>query len=121
MAIAFGAHPVTAPGWTGRPRTDPALIDRDIHQSAKAPSVLVPYLPPVYREQVADQGMRSAGAGYFNVPKRAARTDLPTTPAGVNPGCDADHHDFTKLGDNYEALREAHLDPWNVGKGLLTG
>jgi len=121
MAVAFGAQPVTAPGWTGRPKTDLALIDCDIHQSAKNPEVLLPYLPRVYQEQVKDQGLRMPGSGYFNVPKRAARTDLPTTPAGVNPGCDADHHDFTKLGDNYEALREAHLDPWNVGKALLTG
>jgi len=121
MAIAFGGRPVTAPGWTGRPKTDLALVDCDIHQSAKNPDVLMPYLPRVYQEQVRDQGMRMPGSGYFNVPKRAARTDLPTTPAGVNPGCDADHHDFTKLGDSYEALREAHLDPWNVDRALLTG
>jgi hypothetical protein len=108
-----GARPVTAPGWSGKPRSDIALVDCDIHQSAKKPEDLYPYLPHVYREQVKDQGLRTPGSGYFNVPKRAARTDL--------AGCDANSHDFTKLGDSYEALKEAHLDLWNVDKALLTG
>ena len=58
MAVVPGGQLVTAPGWTGRPRTDLALIDCDIHHKINKPEELAPYLPRVYREQVADQGQR---------------------------------------------------------------
>jgi len=51
------------------------------------------------------------------VPKRAARTDL------TNPTCDAnvESHNGRSRGDDYEVLKEVHLDLWNVDKALLTG
>jgi len=54
MATRLGARPITAPGWTGRARTDLALIDCDVHQSIKRSEDLFPYLPRVYREQVVE-------------------------------------------------------------------
>ncbi|HEY3082982.1 MAG TPA: hypothetical protein VGM69_24090 [Chloroflexota bacterium] len=71
-----GARPVTAPGWTGQPKTDLALIDCDVHHKVKKVEELFPYLPRVYREPILEQGFRSAGSGYFNVTRTAVRTDL---------------------------------------------
>ena len=85
----LGARPVTAPGWTGQPKSDLALIDCDVHHGFKKPDDLFPYLPRVYRERVIDQGMLLPGSGYFNVPKRAARTDL-------TDGCDAKSADYNE-------------------------
>ncbi|HEY3082479.1 MAG TPA: amidohydrolase family protein [Chloroflexota bacterium] len=112
----LGARPVTAPGWTGQPKSDLALIDCDVHHGFKKPDDLFPYLPRVYRERVIDQGMLLPGSGYFNVPKRAARTDL-------TDGCDAKSDDYNgrSRGDDYQTLKEVHLDLWNVDRVLLTG
>jgi uncharacterized protein len=116
MTILEGARPVTAPGWTGQPKTDLALIDCDVHQGYKKVDDLFPYLPRLYRERITDQGVLIPSAGYFNNPKRAARTDL--------VGCDANMEtgrDGRNRGTDYESLREIHLDLWNVDKALLTG
>jgi predicted TIM-barrel fold metal-dependent hydrolase len=111
----LGARPVTAPGWTGQPKTDLALIDCDIHQGYKKVDDLFPYLPRLYRERITDQGVLIPSSGYFNNPKRAARTDL--------VGCDAtmESRDGRNRGSDYESLREIHLDLWNVDRALLTG
>jgi uncharacterized protein len=115
MTIMQGARPITAPGWSGGPRLDVGLVDCDIHQTIAKQDDLFPYLPRVYREQVIEQGMRMPGSGYFNVAQNAARTDLAEN-------CDAlAKHDGRQLGNTYEALREQHLDLWNVDYGLLTG
>lgn len=116
MSIELGARPVTAPGWTGKPRTDIALIDCDIHHTIGKPDDLYPYLPRLYRERVIDQGLLLPSAGYFNAPKRAARTDL-------SPGVDANvaGWDGRNRGNDYQMLKDAHLDLWNVDKALLTG
>ncbi|HEV7214399.1 MAG TPA: amidohydrolase family protein [Chloroflexota bacterium] len=104
-----------APGWTGKPRTDLALIDCDLHQSIKKPEDLFPYLPAVYKQQIIEQGLRFPASGYFNVAKDAARTDLAD-------GCDVSKpHDGRSRGNDYDALREHHLDMWNVDYALLTG
>src|SRR5215468_2410744 len=115
MVIHEGARPVTAPGWTAQPKTDLALSDCDVHQGYKKVDDLHPYLPRLYRERVMDQGLLIPGAGYFNNPKRAARTDL--------VGCDASmtDRDGRNRGTDYEQLREHLLDLWNVDKALLTG
>ena len=112
----LGARPVTAPGWTGRPKSDLALIDCDVHHGYKKPEDLFPYLPRVYRERVIGQGMLLPGSGYFNVPKRAARTDL-------TDSCDARSDDYNgrSRGDDYATLKEVNLDVWNVDRVLLTG
>ena len=116
MAIQWGARPVTAPGWTGRPRTDLALIDCDVHQSIKSPEQLFPYLPRVYREQALEQGLCLPSSGYFNVARNASRPDLrdqhatPTAP-----------FDGRQIGHDYALLREQHLDLWQVDYALLTG
>ncbi len=114
MVTMLGARPVKAPGWTGKPHTGLALIDCDVHHSIKKPEDLFPYLPRVYKEQIVEQGMRLPGSGYFNVAKNAARTDLAE-------GCDASKHDGRQRGEEYELLREQHLDLWNVDHALLTG
>jgi predicted TIM-barrel fold metal-dependent hydrolase len=114
MTIMQGARPITAPGWTGQPRLQVGLVDCDIHQSIKKQEDLFPYLPRVYREQIVEQGLRMPGSGYFNVAKNAARTDLAES-------CDASMFDGRQRGDDYEMLREHHLDPWNVDYALLTG
>jgi predicted TIM-barrel fold metal-dependent hydrolase len=118
MATRLGTRPITAPAWTGQPRADLALVDCDVHQIIRAPEDLYRYLPRLYREQVEDQGLLLPASGYFNVARRAGRTDLMT-------GCDADanfaEHNIHTLGAEYELLREAHLDLWNVDKALLTG
>jgi predicted TIM-barrel fold metal-dependent hydrolase len=113
MAV-LGARPIAAPGWTGRPKQDIAMIDCDVHQSLHKPDDLLPYLPRVYQERVIDQGFLLPGSGYFNVPKRAARTDLAD-------GCDANAHDGRQRGSDYDLLREQHLDLWKIDNALLTG
>jgi uncharacterized protein len=92
-----------------------ALIDCDVHQIIKAPDDLFPYLPRVYREQAREQGLCLPGSGYFNVARDACRTDL--------SGCDSPTASFDgrRLGDDYELLREQHLDLWHVDHVLLTG
>ena len=116
MTTRLGARPITAPGWTGKPRTDLALIDCDVHQSIKTPEDLFPYLPRVYRDHVIEQGLCLPGSGYFNVARDAARTDLD---AGSDRA--AARFDGRQLGDQYELLQEQHLDLWHVDHALLTG
>ena len=114
MAMAVGARPIKAPGWSGGAHTDLALVDCDVHQTVSAPEELLPYLSRVYRQQATEQGIRFPGSGYFNVANDAARTDLATN-------CDLPKHDGRQMGTTYERLKEQHLDLWNVDKVLLTG
>lgn len=114
MAVAVGARPIMAPGWSGTPHTDLALVDCDVHQSVAKLDDLIPYMSRVYAQQAREQGIRMAGSGYFNVATDAARTDLTTN-------CDAVMTPFRELGSTYEQLREQHLDLWHVDKVLLTG
>jgi predicted TIM-barrel fold metal-dependent hydrolase len=116
MAIVEGGRPVTAPGWTGQPRTDLALFDCDIHHKTNRPDELFPYLPRVYREQITDYGGRALGNGYITIPQNAGRTDLVE---GCDPASGA--FKYTDIGHLYEHFKEAHLDVWNVDKALLTG
>ena len=114
MAVAVGARPILAPGWSGGLHADLALVDCDVHQTVSKLDDLIPYMPRVYRQQAQEQGIRLAGSGYFNVATDAARTDLATD-------CDAPSFSFRDLGSSYEQLREQHLDLWHVDKALLTG
>src|SRR4051812_38419724 len=114
MVALSGARPITAPGWTGQPRTDLGLVDCDVHQIIKSQEDLFPYLPRLYKQQIIEQGVRSVGSGYFNVPQNAGRTDLA-------PNCDAEKHSNHTMGNTYEQLRDEHLDLWNVDHALLTG
>jgi predicted TIM-barrel fold metal-dependent hydrolase len=110
----LGARPVTAPGWTGQPRQGVAIVDCDIHHSVSKNEDLIPYLSRAYQERVTDQGFLFPGSGYFNVPKRAARTDLAD-------GCDANMPTPGVRGSDYQVLKETHLDLWNVDVAILTG
>jgi len=114
MSIAVGARPIKAPGWSGGPHADIALVDCDVHQTVSKIDELIPYMPRVYRQQAQEQGIRLAGSGYFNVANDAARTDLATD-------CDAPKPEFRHMGTSYEQLKSQHLDVWNVDKALLTG
>jgi predicted TIM-barrel fold metal-dependent hydrolase len=114
VAIAVGARPIRAPGWSGGARADIALVDCDVHQTVSKLDDLIPYMSRVYRQQAQEQGIRLAGSGYFNVATDAARTDLATDCDGTKPS-------FREHGTRYEQLKEHHLDLWNVDKVLLTG
>ena len=116
MALAVGARPIKAPGWSGGVHTDLALVDCDVHQTVEKMDDLIPYMSRVYAQQAREQGIRLAGSGYFNVANDAARTDL-----AANANCDLPKHDGRQMGTTYERLREQHLDLWNVDKVLLTG
>src|SRR5687767_10607978 len=83
MAIAVGARPIMAPGWSGGVHTDLVLVDCDVHQSVGKIEDLIPYMSRVYAQQAREQGIRMAGSGYFNVATDAARTDLACD--GVKP------------------------------------
>ena len=112
-ATKVGAAPVTAPGWTAKPKQDIAVVDCDVHHNLRQPHDLLPHLPRVYREHLLDQGLLLPSAGYFNIPLRAVRTDL------QDPDTQAyDRRDFC---NHYELLRVEHLDRWNVDCALLTG
>ncbi|MBO0707082.1 MAG: amidohydrolase [Candidatus Dormibacteraeota bacterium] len=113
MATIVGGRPVTAPGWTGEPRTGVALVDCDVHQGTNKMEDLFAYLPRVYRRQAEEQGIRLPGSGYFNVARDANRTDL------VEKN-DRSRHD-RQIGTTYEILRREHLDVWHVDYALLTG
>ena len=113
MTLA-GAKPITAPGWTGAPRTEIAVIDCDVHHSLKREEDLLTLLPRVYREQVVEQGFLLPKPGYYNVPFRANRIDL-------SDGKDKEIFDIRERGADYDLLREEHLDRWNVDYALLTG
>src|SRR4051794_11588719 len=113
MAVAVGARPILAPGWSGTPHADLALVDCDVHQTVAKLEDLIPYMSRVYAQQAREQGIRFAGSGYFNVPTDAGRTDLATD-------CDA-KHSMHNNGTTYEHLRDHHLNMWNVDKVLLTG
>jgi hypothetical protein len=124
MAMATGGRPVTAPGWTARPRTDPsassgqalALFDCDIHHKINKQEELYPYLPRVYVETIQSYGSRSVGNGYITIPQNAGRTDLVE---GCDPSSGA--FKYTDIGHDYDLFKQAHLDLWNIDKVLLTG
>lgn len=114
MAMAVGARPIKAPGWSGKAHTDIALVDCDVHQTVQKLDELMPYLSRAYRQQAVEQGIKFPSSGYFNVANDAARRDLAQD-------CDAAMHDGRQMGTTYERLRDQHLDMWNVDKVLLTG
>ena len=115
MAIKVGARPILAPGWSGKPHTDIALVDCDDHQTVDKMDDLIPYMSRDYAQQAREQGFRMAGSGYFNVAGDIARADLAET------DCDGKQHSGHHVGYRYEQLRDQHLDVWNVDKVLLTG
>ena len=113
MVIA-GTQPVTAPGWTSKPKEGIAIIDCDVHHNVTQPEDLCPYLPRVYQEHFLDQGLSLPSAGYFSVPLRAVRRDLSDSHA-------ENVYDVRDPCSTYEFLCERHLDVWNIDIALLTG
>ena len=115
-----GATPITAPGWTGKPKNGVAIVDCDVHHNFRNPEQLLPYLSTFNQEHLLDQGLHLGG--YPNIPIRTNRTDLKgrmktkDLPAKKNTGGDPRDFNFT-----LEFLQETHLDPWNIDYGLLTG
>ena len=114
MAMAVGARPIKAPGWSGGARTDIALVDCDVHQTVEKPEDLSPICP------ASTGSRRSSRASACPVP---ATSMSPTTPRAPTwqTNCDCHSHDGRQMGTTYERLREQHLDLWNVDKVLLTG
>ena len=109
-----GATPVVAPGWTGDPKRDVAIIDCDVHHNISKPEDLLPYLSKPYQEHFLDQGLLTPTAGFFNVPFRSVRRDL-------SDGDDSKVFDPRDPCSTYEFLRRRHLDLWHVDIGILTG
>ena len=115
-----GAAPITAPGWTAKPKNGVAIVDCDVHHNFRHPEQLLPYLSTFYQEHLLDQGLHLGG--YPNIPIRTNRTDLkgrvqPTDrPVKKDTGGDPRDFNFT-----LEFLQAEHLDPWNIDYGLLTG
>ena len=115
-----GATPITAPGWTSKPKEGVAIVDCDVHHNFRHPEQLLPYLSKFYQEHLLDQGLHLGG--YSNIPIRTNRTDLrdrmekkdPTE--NKNSGGDPRDFNFT-----LEFLQEEHLDRWNIDYALLTG
>ena len=79
MTLA-GSRPITAPVNGAERKQDQIIIDCDVHQTYNSTDELMPFLPGIYREIVSDQGVLAPTSGYFNAPKRAARTDLAEDP-----------------------------------------
>ena len=108
------SRPISAPGWTGRPKDGIAIVDCDVHHNLTSAEDLLPYLPRVHQESLHDQGLSLPAAGYFNIPFRACRPDL-------SEGNDEDVYDRRDRCSTYEFLRDKHLDVWNIDIALLTG
>ncbi len=106
----IGAAPITAPGWTAKPKEGIGIVDCDVHHNFKSASELMPHLPKFYQEHLIDQGLHMPGGGYPNVPYRSNRPDL------KDPSLKERDFNFT-----YEFLKKEHLDPWNIDYALLTG
>ena len=83
VVIAVGAHPILAPGWSGKEHTDLALVDCDVHQTVEKMDDLIPYMSRVYGQQAREQGFRLAGSGYFNVAGDIARTGPGARPTAM--------------------------------------
>ena len=114
MTLA-GSRPITAPLEGAEWKQDQIIIDCDVHQTYSSPDELIPFLPGIYREIVSNQGGLVPASGYFNAPKRAARTDLAEDPTP------RDDYNGRHQGYEYDNLRENHLDLWNIDYALLTG
>ena len=115
-----GAAPITAPGWTAKPKDGVAIVDCDVHHNFRDPRQLLPYLSKFYQEHLLDQGLHLGT--YANVPIRRVRTDLKGRISKNDFAEDefsgGDPRDFNfKL----EFLQEEHLDRWNIDVALLTG
>ena len=103
MTLA-GSRPITAPLEGAEWKQDQIIIDCDVHQTYSSPDELIPFLPGIYREIVSNQGVLVPASGYFNAPKRAARTDLaedPTPPPDWKP--------LRRLGYTRRRLRRGFL------------
>ncbi len=105
-----GSAPVSAPGWTKRPKEDVAIIDCDVHHAFRSPEQLLPYLSTFYQNHLHDQGLHLPGQGYANIPYRLTRTDLKDPELKERD-----------LNFSLEFLQKEHLDPWNIDYALLTG
>ena len=116
----IGAKPVTAPGWTAKPKNGIAIVDCDVHHNFRHPTQLLPHLSKFWQEHLLDQGLHLGG--YPNIPIRSNRVDLKgrieeaieSTPK--NSGGDPRDFNFTLA-----FMQEEHLDVWNIDVAVLTG
>ncbi len=125
-----GAAPITAPGWTARPKDGVAIVDCDVHHNFRHHEQLLPYLSTFYQEHLLDQGLHLGT--YSNIPLRTTRTDLRGRPE-KRDRTEIDHSGGLETLDsdatsgsrdfNYslEFLQREHLDRWNIDYALLTG
>lgn len=97
------------PSRTKKSKLPFAIIDCDLHHNLPSQEALFPYLPRHYVEQIKDFGAMMPGIGYTNVPGSGARPDLWHDYPDANPATLP------------QVAIEAHLDPYNVEIGVLTG
>ena len=113
-----GARPITAPGWTAKPKEGVAIVDCDVHHSFRGPEQLLPYLSEFYQNHLLDHGLHLGD--FPNIPLRAERTDLKgrMEKKDYNKEKDSDDPDFNFT---LEFLQREHLDLWNIDYAVLTG
>lgn len=99
--------PDPASAQTGRPPRQ-RIIDCDVHHQFDEPSVLFPYLPRNYVENIKDFGPMMPNLGHTNVPGKGARTDL-WVDTDVNPATQP------------SVCSTKHLDIYDIEVGILTG
>ncbi|RVT96116.1 amidohydrolase [Rhodovarius crocodyli] len=82
-------------------------IDADLHPMVPGIQALAPYLPPLWRDQIAQRGMEGLDTQAFppNSPK--------TVRADWRPASGAPASTITQL-------REQVLDPWGIARGIVT-
>ena len=89
----IGAKPVTAPGWTAKPKNGIAIVDCDVHHNFRHPMQLLPYLSKFYQEHLLDQGLHlgwvseyprfGATASTLKGESKKPSNRLPRTPAAT--------------------------------------
>ncbi len=84
------------------------IIDCDVHHQFDEPSVLFPYLPRNYVENIKDFGTMMPTLGHTNVPGNGARHDL-WVDADVNPATQP------------SVCSTKHLDVYDIDLAILTG
>ncbi len=106
MAIGLGTWPIAAPGWSGQPGADRALIDCDIHNTVPSVEALFPFLPEFWREYISQSAFKGPTENPY--PKGAPTSARPDAQPPDGPP-----------GSDLALLREQVLDPWGVERGIL--
>ena len=114
-----GSTPITAPGWTAKPKEGVAIVDCDVHHNFRHPQQLLPHLSKFYQDHLLDQGLH---LGTFpNIPIRNNRTDLKGRIEKDRSEIENAVGDPRDFNFTLEFLQKEYLDIWNVDYAVLTG